>query len=91
MATLQEVIGNRAMMDEVLRTQEARKYDEMTPDQQRAAYIHQARVIHEITYTLQMTRDGEMRFKNDRDLLKYIEALAWSDDGSTGPAQHEEG
>jgi len=69
-------------MDEHLRERAGREYDAMTPDQQRAAYIHQARVIHEITYTLQLARDGHTTFKNDRELLKHLEALAWSTDGT---------
>jgi hypothetical protein len=82
MATLQEVIGNRATMDESLRERFGREFDAMTPDQQRAAYVHQARVIHEITYTLQMARDGHTTLRSDKDLLKHLEALAWSTDGA---------
>lgn len=77
MATLQEVIGNRIVMDEHLRERAGRKYDALTPAQQRAAYIHQARVIHEIIYTLQLAED-----RTGRDLLKYIQQLAWSTDGT---------
>jgi len=82
MPTLQEVLGNRVLMDEHLHERAGHEYDAMTTDQQRAAYIHQARVIHEITYTLQLARDGETTFHNDKDLLKYIEALVWSTDGT---------
>jgi hypothetical protein len=85
MATLQEVLGNRTEMDAQLRERHIRAFDAMTPDQQRAAYVHQARIIHEITYMLQLARDGHSMFKNDQQLLKYLESLAWSSDG-TAPA-----
>lgn len=87
MATLQEVIGSRAVMDENLRERAEREYDAMSPEQQRAAYIHQARVLHEITYTLQLARDGHTTFKNDKNLLDHITALAWATDGTPSPME----
>ena len=80
MATLRSVIGDRITMDEHLRARAEREYDAMSPEQQRAAYIHQARIIHEVMYTLQLASDGHSTFKNDRDVLTYIEQLAWSED-----------
>jgi hypothetical protein len=82
MATLQEVIGDRVMMDEHLRERAQREYNALSPEQQRQAYIHQARVIHEMTYTLQLARDGHTTFRSDKDLLEYLTALAWSTDGA---------
>src|SRR5215212_173081 len=87
MATLQEVIGNRAMMDENLRERAGREYDAMSPEQQRAAYIHQARVIHEITYALQLAADGHSTLRSDLDLLQHITRLAWSTDGTPSPLE----
>ena len=82
MATLQEVLGNRTEMDAQLRERHIRAFDAMTPDQQRAAYVHQARIIHEVTYALQLAADGHSTFKNDKGLLDYITTLVWSTDGT---------
>jgi hypothetical protein len=81
MATLQEVLGNRIAMDGHLRERFAREYDKMIGEQQRASYIHLARINHEISYLLQLAREGETTFRNDQGLLKHIQALAWSTDG----------
>jgi hypothetical protein len=87
MATLQEVLGNRTEMDENLRERHIRAFDAMSPEQQRAAYVHQARVLHEVTYALQLARDGHTTFRSDKNLLEYITALVWSTDGAeTAPA-----
>ena len=88
METLQELIGNRLLLDGYLRERAARDYDAMTPQQRRTAYIHQARVIHEISYKL--ASDGHTMFRSDTDLLKQIEALAWSTDGSRQPPSLKE-
>jgi hypothetical protein len=82
MATLQEVIGDRVMMDEHLRQRAQREYDAMAPVQQRAAYVHQARIIHEVAYMLQLASDGHTTFRSDKDLLDHITALVWSTDGA---------
>jgi hypothetical protein len=83
MATLQEVISNRVLMDKDLRERAGSEYDALTPEQQRAAFIHQARVIHEVTYMLQLARDGQTIMSGDKELLKHIETLVRSTDGST--------
>ena len=83
MATLQETIGSRYPIDGPLRERAGREYDAMTPQQQRAAYVHQARVIHEISYMLQLASEGHTTFLSDKVLLKHIEALAWSTDGTS--------
>jgi hypothetical protein len=82
MATLQEAIGQRVVMDAPLRERAGREYDAMTMEQQRAAYIHLARVVHEVTYLLQLARYGHTTATSDADILKTVEALVWSTDGA---------
>lgn len=80
MATLQEVIGDRLVMDAHLRERARHEYDAMIPDEQRAAYVHQARILHEIVYTLQLASDGHSTVLNANSLLEQIQALVWSTD-----------
>ena len=82
MISLQTLLGNRILVDEQLRERAGQEYDALTAEQRRTAYIHQARVIHEIIFTLQLASDSETTFRDDRDLLRHIEALAWSTDGT---------
>lgn len=81
MATLQEIIGDRVMMDEHLRERAGHEFDAMTPEQQRAAYIHLARVNHEIAYMLQLFEDGEVK-GSPQLLLEHIHRIIWSTDGA---------
>jgi hypothetical protein len=56
------------------------EYDAVTPDEQRAAYVHQARIMHELISTLQLASDGHLPYPNDKSLLEHIQALVWSTD-----------
>jgi hypothetical protein len=78
MATLRELIGKRAILDNQLCAHAGRDFDELSPEQQRAAYIHARRVIHEVQTIIQLARDGHTLFTNDRELLQYVEQLAWA-------------
>ena len=79
MATLRELIGERVMLDAQLCTHAGRDFDALSPEQQRSAYIHARRVIHEVQTVLQLARDGQAPFSNDRELLQYVEQLAWAE------------
>ena len=80
MATLLEVIGHRVDMDEHLRERARHEYDAMIPDEQRAAYVHQARIMHELVSMLELASNGHSPFPNDKSLLEHIQALVWSTD-----------
>ena len=79
MATLRELIGERVILDDQLCAHAGRDFDELSPEQQRAAYIHARRVIHEVQTILQLAHDGHAPFANDRELLQYLEQLAWAE------------
>ena len=80
MATLLEVIGDRLVMDAHLRERARHEYEAMLPDEQRAAYVHQARILHEIISTLQLASEGHAIFPHAKSLLEQLQALVWSTD-----------
>jgi hypothetical protein len=79
MAKLRDVLANRFAMDAHLREREGHEYDALTPGQQRAAYIHARRVIHEIQIILQLARDGHTTARSDADVLRWIQTSAWAE------------
>ncbi len=79
MAKLRDVLGNRIAIDADLREREGRKYDALTPEQQRATYIHMRRVLHEIQMILQLARDEQTSAGSDADVLRWIQTIAWDE------------
>ena len=79
MAKFRDVFGNRIAIDADLREREGCEYDALTPEQQRATYIHVRRVLHEIQMILQLARDEQTSAGSDADVLRSIQTLAWDE------------
>ena len=79
MAKLRDVLGNRIAIDADLREREGGKYDALTPEQQRATYLHMRRVLHEIQMILQLACDEQTLAGSDADVLRWIQTIAWDE------------